>query len=201
MDRPREEEAWNDETKSMWRLVSLRHLQFLSSLRTDLTTPLSPPSFHSAIDYHAGGQGGQLGDFPLSELVAQSSGRAELRELQPSEFWKAAAAHGINTDNLVYRVSNMKLYVGTRDGETHWNLDEAMYKMGRNAEHHPLMDYIVIPEDPVSSGKLVTSMDEDASIVVSNILAEGHSKALRLDESTEDQSVGEEGEAETKAKL
>ncbi|CDZ97469.1 hypothetical protein [Phaffia rhodozyma] len=146
-------------------------------------------------------QGGQLGDFPLSELVAQSSGRAELRELQPSEFWKAAAAHGINTDNLVYRVSNMKLYVGTRDGETHWNLDEAMYKMGRNAEHHPLMDYIVIPEDPVSSGKLVTSMDEDASIVVSNILAEGHSKALRLDESTEDQSVGEEGEAETKAKL
>ena len=140
----------------------------------------------------------------MSELVAQSSGRAELRELQPREFWKAVAARGVNTDDLVYRVTDMKLYVGTHLGETHCKVDSAMHEMGRNAEHHPLMDYIVTPEDPVSFGTPVTSMQDDATIVVSNILAAGYSKVLPVSWPAEDQTVdeaGEAGEAEMKAKL
>ncbi|CDZ96930.1 hypothetical protein [Phaffia rhodozyma] len=133
----------------------------------------------------------------LNELVALSSGRAELRELQPRGFWNVVAAHGVNTDDLVYSVTDMKLYVGAHVMETQWKLFSAMSDMGNNAEHHPLMDYIVVRSSTASSGIPVTRMHDDASIVVSNILAEGYSKVLQLDETTEDLIVDEAAEGDT----
>ncbi|CDZ96635.1 hypothetical protein [Phaffia rhodozyma] len=141
--------------------------------------------------------GGMGREFSLSNFVSLSSGRAELRELQPSEFWEAVGAYDVDADDLVYRVSDMKLYVGGREVRTQLGLSRAMELMGDNEEHQPLMDYIVVPEDTVFSGTPVTSMYDDATVVVSNILAEGYSKVLQLDETTEDLIVDEAAEGDT----